>query len=212
MRKKHPKYKDILNGRKISEVLKHLPDSFSSQQVTIYELNQTLQGRAYGILLLILALPNLVPMPAPGLSAALGAPLMLFTFQHMLGFKVPWIPKFIGQRHIKHSDLARACNFIIPYLQKLEFAIKPRLILLVSYPADRFIALSCFILSLMIMLPVPFGNALPALAICLFAFGILQRDGLLVIFGISIGVLSAAVISFFFGPFYLFIVKILGLE
>ncbi len=210
MKKKHREHKDILNGRKISDVLKTLPDHFSAPVVTIGELRDALSGKAYGILLLVLALPNLIPIPAPGLSAVLGAPLILVTFQLMLGLKTPWLPKFIAGRRIKRSALSRSCNRIIPYLEKLEFIIGPRLTFLVSYPADRFIALVCVILSLMIMLPVPFGNALPALAICLFALGILQCDGLFIIFGIIITLLGAAVILAFLGALFLSVIKFIS--
>ncbi len=211
MKKKNHKHKNILNGRKISDVLKTLPDHFSTPVITIGELKDALSGKAYGILLLLLAIPNLIPIPAPGLSAALGAPLILVTFQLMLGLKTPWLPKFIASRHIKRAALRRTCNRVIPHLEKLEFITGPRLTFLVSYPADRFIALVCVILSLMIMLPVPFGNALPGLAICLFALGILQRDGLFIIFGIIIALLGAAIISAFSGALFLSMMKFIGL-
>lgn len=212
MRKKRIKHRNLLNGKKISEVLKTLPDSFSKPDITIGELKDALSGKAYGILLLVLAIPNLIPFPAPGLSAVLGAPLILVTFQLMLGMKTPWLPKFISSRSVKCSGLKRTCNRILPYLEKLEYIIGPRLTFLVGHPADRLIALLCVILSLMIMLPVPFGNALPALAICFFALAILQRDGLLFIFGIVTTLIAAAVISIFIGHAYLLIIKLFGFE
>lgn len=179
----------------ISEMLRALPDRFSTPSVTVAQLKDELSGRSYGIFLLVLSVPNLVPIPAPGLSAVLGLPLVLFTFQLMLGLKTPWFPGFIARRRVKCESLKRVCNRISPYLKKLEYINKPRLKFLMHPPLDRVIALFCLLLSLLIMLPVPFGNALPALAICLFALGILQRDGLFVIFGFVVACVAVTVIS-----------------
>jgi hypothetical protein len=202
--------KIIINDRKVSDILKTLPDDFSTPKVTIGELKTALSVRSYGILLLVLALPNLVPIPAPGLSAILGIPLIFITAQFMLGLKSPWFPEFIARKEIKCDDMKKIFTRIIPYIEKLEFITKPRLKFLVRPPTDRFIALICFVLSLVITMAVPFGNALPALAICFFALGILQRDGLFTIFGIIMTILSIAVISVFLNWLYLAALKIFG--
>ncbi len=185
---------DPLNGRRISDILATLADSFTTPTVTIGELRDALSGRIYGIFLLVLALPNIIPIPAPGLSAVLGTPLILLTFQLMLGWKTPWFPKFIVRQRIKTEYIRRLCEYVLPWLRKLERIILPRWMWLVKYPADRLIALLCVVLSLAIMMPIPFGNALPALAICCFAIAILQRDGLCVILGIVVGLLATSVI------------------
>jgi len=207
--KKHSPHKDILNGRKISDILRTLPNQFLTSKITVGELKNALSGRAYGILLLVVTLPTLIPIPTPGLSAVLGAPLTLITFQLMLGLETPWLPKFVARRSINREHLRRICTWVIPYIEKLERIISPRLNFLVRPPASHFIALLCVILSLMIMLPIPFSNVLPALAIFLFAIGSLQRDGLFVIFGIIVTLISAAVILAFSSAILLSISKFL---
>jgi hypothetical protein len=186
---------DPLNGRRISEILLTLSQGFTSQEVTIRELRDALSGRIYGVLLFILALPNLIPLPMPGMSAITGFPLFLMSLQMVLNMKTPWFPKVVLNRTIKTDHLHRMCSHAFPYLRKLESFIKPRFLWLVRYPADRIIAAVCVFLSLVIMLPVPFGNALPALAICFFSIAILQRDGLFVIIGILCAIASIVVIA-----------------
>ncbi|MCK7495647.1 MAG: exopolysaccharide biosynthesis protein [Comamonadaceae bacterium] len=46
----------------------------------------------------------------------------------------------------------------------------------------------------MLVLPVPLGNMLPALAVSLFALGVLERDGVWVLAGAVAAVASAAVV------------------
>lgn len=188
---------DPLNGNKISDILEALPGRFKTPTLTIAGLSDALSGRAYGMLLLVLALPNLIPIPAPGLSAVVGAPLILVTLQMMLGLKSPWFPNFIAKRKLKTQQLKRVCVRVVPVIKKLELVTSPRLTFLAKPPADRLIALICAVLSLMIMMPIPFGNALPALAICLFAVGILQRDGLFILAGLLVTLLGTAAISAF---------------
>jgi hypothetical protein len=91
---------DPLNGRRISEILLTLSQGFTSQEVTIRELRDALSGRIYGVLLLVLALPNLVPFPVPGLSAITGLPLLLLTIQLVINMQTPWFPKVVLDRPI----------------------------------------------------------------------------------------------------------------
>lgn len=202
MKTRHKPVIDPLNGNKISEILAALPDRFLTPTVTIAALSDALSGRAYGMLLLVLALPNLIPIPAPGLSAIAGAPLILVTLQMILGRKSPWFPDFIGKRKLKTEQLRRVCIRVVPVMEKLELLTSPRLKFLAKPPVDRVIALICAVLSLMIMMPIPFGNALPALAICFFAIGILQRDGLFVLVGLLVTLLGTAAISAFIGQIF----------
>lgn len=197
MKSKHKPALDPLNGNKISDILAALPSRFKAPTLTVADLSEALSGRAYGMLLLVLALPNLIPIPAPGLSAVVGAPLILVTLQMMLGLKSPWFPHFIAKRTLKTQQLKRVCARVLPVIKRLELVASPRLTFLAKPPADRLIALICAVLSLMIMLPIPFGNALPALAICLFAVGILQRDGLFILAGLLVTLLGTAAISAF---------------
>ncbi len=209
------KHRQIANtalrkGEKLSSILRAVPDVFSTPEITIGELKKAFSGRTYGVLLLVLALPNLIPIPAPGLSAALGAPLVLFTFQLMLGMQAPWFPKFIARRTMRRGDVKRVCDRIAPYIERLELLFTPRLQFLVRPPADRFIACICLVLSLMIMMPIPFGNALPALSICLFALGILQRDGMFVLVGIITTLAGATTMILFLDALLAMTEKFLG--
>jgi hypothetical protein len=140
----------------------------------------------------------------------LGAPLVLFTFQLMLGMQTPWFPKFIARRPIKRRDIKHVCARIVPYIKKLELISRPRLRFLVHAPAGRLIAFVCLVLSLMIMMPVPLGNALPALAICLFALGLLQDDGVFVLLGIVTTLMGATTILLFLDALRALTEKFLG--
>jgi hypothetical protein len=59
---------------------------------------------------------------------------------------------------------------------------------------DRLIGLTCFLLSLVLLLPIPLGNMAPAAAIAMFGLAMVQRDGVLAVIGYAITAVSAALL------------------
>jgi hypothetical protein len=143
-----------------------------------------LNDRAFGWTLFICALPEALPLPIAGLSAIIGTPLLLVSGQLVLGFHQPWLPSWIGNRSFKHRDFAKIVHKTLPYLNKVEKLIRPRCKLIISRPIERFLGLVIFILAIVITLPIPFGNFLPAIAVVLISLGILEKDGMAIVVGL----------------------------
>jgi hypothetical protein len=51
------------------------------------------------------------------------------------------------------------------------------------------------VLALVLALPIPLGNVLPALAISMLSLALLQRDGLWVLYGLALAVTATGVVS-----------------
>ena len=49
------------------------------------------------------------------------------------------------------------------------------------------------LMALIVVMPIPFGNVLPALALMLIALGLVFRDGVAVILGLAVAALALAV-------------------
>jgi hypothetical protein len=186
-----------LYNARVSEVLQTLIQNLPQDEISIRYLHDQLSRRVYGSLLLIFALPNLIPLPLPGLSTVTGFPLLILSIQLMLGKKTPWFPKTVLNQTIKKEHLEKIHTKIRPYLLKLERFVIPRYFWLTQPPADRMIACICVFLSFLMLLPIIFGNLLPALAICFFAIAILERDGVFVLIGLACTIVSLFVIGFF---------------
>ena len=60
---------------------------------------------------------------------------------------------------------------------------------------EYLVGLVCLLLAVVLVLPVPLGNMLPALAISLLALGIMERDGLWILAGLATSLASAVVVS-----------------
>jgi hypothetical protein len=57
------------------------------------------------------------------------------------------------------------------------------------------VGLVCLLLAIVVLLPIPLGNMLPALAISMLALGVLERDGYWIVAGLATAAASAVVVS-----------------
>jgi hypothetical protein len=150
-----------------------------------------MQDRALVALIALLALPNVVPVP-PGTSAVLGMPLLFLTLQLALR-REPWLPESIAMRSMSRSDFGVMLTRVSPWIDRAEQLLRPRLQALTGATATRWVGGVCVLLSTILVLPIPLGNMLPALAIGMLALGILERDGLWVLGGLATAVVAMAV-------------------
>jgi hypothetical protein len=193
-------------GRRLSSILRQMAADGSRDRVSIGDLFETMGDQATGALMLIFALPNAFPTP-PGTSSVLGAPLIFLAAQLTFGLR-PWLPKAISGRSMQRTDFETIVGRIHGWLAWAERMLTPRLGVLVEPPAEYLAGLCCLLLSIVLVLPVPLGNILPAIAISLFAFGILGRDGLFTLLGfvmtaISLTVAGGVIYGLAKGGFYL---------
>jgi hypothetical protein len=176
-------------NRRIARTLLRLAAGPGSDRVSVADLLRAFGPHAPAVLTLLFAVPNVLPMP-PGTSAILGTPLLFMTVQLALGTP-PWVPRAIGERSLSKATIGPAMRRIAAALTARHPLLRPRLQALVEPPAVRVIGAICSLLALILFLPIPFGNMLPALAISLLALGIVFRDGLCVLAGLgcaSVGV------------------------
>lgn len=179
-------------GRKLSEILTSIAEDQSRDRISVADLLMAMRDRALGALLFIFALPNVLPTP-PGTSMVLGAPLIFLAAQLALG-RIPWLPKVITSRSMARSDFAAVISRAAPWLARAERLLRPRLVALAHPPFEYLVGAVCFLLAVILFLPIPFGNMPPALAICLFSLGILERDGVWILAGFATAIASVVLI------------------
>ena len=191
----HPK------AASVSELL-DLIAAQSGPKVAVGDLLETFGDRAFGALMFVFAAPLVLPMP-PGVSALLGAPLIFVTAQWAMGRKSLWLPKALLAQTMSREDFRSLVTKLKPHLGRLERRLRPRLTFMYNPFGDRLVGALCFVLSLIVFLPIPFGNMLPSFAIAAFAIGGAERDGLAALIGwvaaiasiLLLAVLSKAIIA-----------------
>ena len=178
--------------KKLSQLLDILIEGHQEQKrLSIGEMIHFFGVRAYGPLLFVFALPNAIPS-IPGLLAILGAPLVFLSVQMMLG-RVPWVPDIVSRQSIDLRSLISVRNKVKPWLLRMDKIVHPRLLWMTSSWRERVLGGIVFLLSLSVFTPVPFTNMIPALSICFVSIGVLERDGLWLIFGFLLGILGATI-------------------
>lgn len=75
-------------------------------------------------------------------------------------------------------------------IRATERLTQPRWLFMTNDIADTLTGMACIALALMMALPVPLGDALPGIAIVLLGLGVMQRDGLFILFGIGSSIIS----------------------
>lgn len=167
-----------LNGHhSVSAILADMTESWSRDRITLGDFVEVLGDRGYGLLMLTLALPNVVPIYIPGLSAVTGLPLAAVALQMALGRPRPWLPGFLLRRSVAHSDFQRVVIRILPWLARVERVLRPRLQQFARGPVERPIGFVCMLLALLLPLPIPLTNIPLSFPVALFALGVLERDG-----------------------------------
>jgi hypothetical protein len=192
----------------LSSDLETLHDRLKGKSLTVAELKQALKGRGSAMLLVLLALPFCF-IAVPGLSMPFGIAISLIGGCLVIG-REPWLPRFIMRWRLSNTRLAQLLSGAIKMARQLERHVRPRLAFLHTVPGmQRLIGLGIIIagLALMLPLPIPFTNTIPAWAIVFLAIGMMEKDGLFVLLGhltvivswIFIGLTSAFVVKGFHG-------------
>jgi hypothetical protein len=170
---------------KLSEELARLHLHAGMRAVTLREVIYTLRGRAYLLLIILLVLPFIQPVPLPGLSTPIGLAIMLIALRLSLGQR-PWLPKKIQRVSLPAGFFGKLMTFTERLIRLLEKVLRPRWAWLTDTALLNQTHAIVMLISaaiLLLPLPIPFSNVLPAWAIFLVACGLLERDGLFVCLG-----------------------------
>ncbi len=165
---------------RFSRELQDLAHQFAGRPARLSEILAATQGRGFNLLLLLISLPLLTPVPLPGVSTLFGFVVMLIGTRLALG-REPWLPKKILRRELPAQFIARLLGAACRMVRGLEVLLRPRLGFLHEQWIYRRVAGALIMFSgllLLLPLPIPFTNCLPALTVVLLAAGAMERDGL----------------------------------
>jgi hypothetical protein len=177
-----------------------LLEALGERPVTLREIISVTQSRAYTLLLVMLSLPFCLPLPVPGLSTALGAIIAIIGLRLSLRAE-PWLPARLLDAPVPSARVALVLRGSLKVVRGLEVLLKPRLCFLVDFTVLHHFygAMICICgLLLMLPLPIPFSNLLPALSVIFLAAALIERDGYFIAAGIVMFLLT---LVFFSGVF-----------
>ena len=179
-----------VNGRRTSVILREFLAGHPEPRISLGALRDALEDRGFGVLLFIFALPNLVPLNVPLLSAVLGVPLVLLGAQLAYGAHKPWFPSWLTERSFPRESFTAVVLRALPYLERIERLLRPRLLALTTWTGERFVGSAVLILAIVLTLPIVFGNWLPSFAIAIIGLALVEKDGLAIVIGLIFGVIG----------------------
>lgn len=194
---------------RLSSILRSLADN-AHAPVTLEQIRDALGDRSFAALLAFFAAINLLPLP-PGTTLIFGLPMILVSAQMLLGHRTIWLPRSMLGKSVSASRFRRMTERNLPRLLRFEKLIRPRYW---PFPTvaigDRVIGLVGLTLSIVVTLPIPLGNWLPAFAVFLIALALSERDGIWLGIGLAIGGLSLLIVTAIVGAAGTFAASILG--
>jgi hypothetical protein len=159
---------------------------FAGPRDSVLTLDEFLAGldtRSYAVAIVALDVINCVPTGIPWLSTITGVPMFLLAIQYFLGHHSPSLPAFIGRRGLPRGRLQDFLGRARGRIERLESIVHPRLDWWVGGLPRRAMRYAWLLLIVLLALPVPFDNLLPALAILFFCLALLEGDGMMAIVG-----------------------------
>jgi len=164
--------------------------------VTLRELLASLDERAFGLGILILALPCAIPF-LYGIPQIVALPMLALAAQLALGQEHPWLPDALANRTVQVGALKKVIHRAGPVLGLLERISGPRLQALADGFGARVVGTLLLIPAASILVPLPLTNSTPAIGVGIAAVGLLERDGLLIALGLLIGLVWVFLLVFF---------------
>ncbi|MFC6196508.1 exopolysaccharide biosynthesis protein [Ponticaulis profundi] len=185
----------------LEHVLETAAEEAEGEKVSVGDLLDLYSHRSFGPIFLLLGLLTVVPPLGgiPGLPAAVGVVILLFSLQMIFGAEHIWLPDFIEKLSIKKDKIETANEKSKGVLKFIDQLITERLEWATSGPAKYVAAILVSVMALA-MIPlelVPFAVAIPGTAICMVGVALLARDGALMLLAYALSAIAIGVLVVF---------------
>jgi hypothetical protein len=159
------------------------------ERVSIGAVVDNLGAGTWGLCFLLFGLAALVP----GIAPAFGVALCVIAAGMMLGQRHPWLPERLRRWHAGRGQLRAGMRRLQPILGWVEARLSPRGAIFLSPAILRLTGMAVLLNAILVVLPIPFGNTAPAIAILALALGLTTNDGLMVLVGMALTAIALAI-------------------
>jgi hypothetical protein len=176
-----------------TELNRYFFEESRAEKVTLGEFFELAEERIFGFLLVILALPSALPVPAPGYSIPFGIAIIFLALQLVAGRDRPWLPEKMLKGSMKLETVQGFVKKGTPWIKRIEKVTKPRITsVCTTLPGKIILGAAITLMGISMCIPIPGTNTLPAIGVFITAFGLLEDDGLICLAGLFVCSLGAA--------------------
>jgi hypothetical protein len=179
-----PEHAAVVAGAPISRIVAEVAARLPGERITLGDMADAFGDRAFGLLVLLLLLPSLLP----GMASVFGVPVLILGVQMGLGRRTPSLPAFMARQSIRRADLLRLAGASSKWLGKIERYVRPRPGFFVSPAGDRLFGWLTAYSALMLILPGPGTNGPPAFGNIVMALGLIEHDNRVMGWGLGLTV------------------------
>lgn len=180
---------DDLEGGQPASAQSEKPDA------TLGGVLDRMDERGFGVLLLLLALPCCLPFVYV-LPQIVALPMLALCAQLAAGRTHPWLPAQFRNRTLSIAQFRNVVTRGSKYGGWIERLARPRFKPVTGHLGGRLVGLLLLIPSASILVPLPSTNTTPGIGVAIVALGMIERDGLLVVLGLLIGIAWVALLIF----------------
>ncbi|MBL4619435.1 MAG: exopolysaccharide biosynthesis protein [Marinicaulis sp.] len=173
------------------DMLGHEPEA----KARLGDLIDRLDERAFGLMLLLLALPCSIPFIYI-LPQIVALPMLALAGQMAAGRHHPWLPAALHEREFSPAAFQKVVVRSEKYLGWIERFARPRLKAVTGNLGARIVGALLLIPAASILVPLPSTNTVPGIGVAVVSLGLIERDGLLVILGLVIGFVWVGLLLF----------------
>lgn len=174
----------VLPSRRLDRIANVLK---TGQKHTVGDILDRFGESGFGFVILLLALPALIPIPGP-FGLVFGSCLAIVSLQVLAGSKRLWLPQRVRALQFDGGNLKTGIGHAAEWLRWTEKWVQPRRGPGWAIRHLRPVAgLPVLVLALIVALPIPFGNIAPCIALMLLALGLIAEDGLALTAGLAAG-------------------------
>lgn len=174
------------NERTLLQTVEGMAARAPEEGYSLREIFDQLDESAFGAGLFLLALPCCIPF-LYGVPQVVALPMMALAVQMAMGKDQPWLPDALGTRKINREGLTAMAKGGRKWLGWIETFSKPRLTTITGPRSERLIGVILCLFCASILVPLPMTNTVPGFAVALAAFGLINKDGFLVVIGCLLG-------------------------
>jgi hypothetical protein len=166
----------------IVQRLRDAAAAIQEERVSMRAMAQAHGPEAYGTLLLLLAIPCLLPVP--GVGTVLGVGMAALAVTMWRGHCAPCLPQRVAELELSRHWAQRVLVGLASAYALAGRHARARLSHLAISGRRSATALAVGLMAAIIVMPIPFGNLLPAVALVFIGLGLVFRDGVAVILGL----------------------------
>lgn len=181
-------------SQRTSDVFRGLTQLGEGDSIPLGRITDALGDRAFGLLVLIFALPNIIPM-IPGVSTISGVVIAIVGLQMLIGRRAPWLPGFVASRSLPRGETQAMIARTMPWIHRLEAFARPRAVFMTRGVMRMLVGAMFVLLGVVLALPLSWiGNFPPGVALLVMSIGLLEEDGLLVGIGHVLGIFATLLV------------------